>query len=94
MSNKLDTAYKGGPAFFSGETSKGNPEIDEHHVRIHCVSLESYEMDQRSDAAKQIQFESLTAQAERDPKVARLLLLLHEYLTGHKKKLMHYAQKK
>lgn len=86
----METIFQTGPGFFAANTAETRPEVPKGKLRVYCVRLEAYDLDDSEDDLD-TSFSVLFAKAEGDPQIARTLLTLGETIKGNEAMLRKEA---
>lgn len=88
----MNTAFQTGPGFYAAQSAKVDQSIPPGIVRIYCARLEAYDLPcHGDDPALDTTFEILAAKVEKDPRLARALLLLADHVKGNRELIEEIA---
>lgn len=89
----MNTAFQTGPGFFAAQTAKVDRTIPLGIIRIYCARLEAYDLPHHGDdPGLETTFEILAAKVEKDPRLARALLLLADHVNGNRELIEEAAR--
>jgi hypothetical protein len=77
----MTTAFQTGPGLFAADSASHDTAIAAGKIRVYCVRVEAYDLDQREQSDLDMEFEILFAKAEKNPQIAKALLKLKEAIS-------------
>lgn len=84
----MTTVYQTGPGFYAANSTDCDPTVPEGMLRIYCVRLEAYDMPKAPEEIDaETTFEVLFAKSEKNPAIAKALLVLGDAIAANRELL-------